>query len=900
MRAGRPYFVCVALAFLGMVAAPRDAAAQILINAGGPAFTDSTGRTWLADKYFSGGSTFSKVTPIAGTVDDTLFQTERYGTFSYAVPVANGTYSITFHFAELYWTSAGKRIFNVTVEGQPAITNLDIFAQVGANTALDRVVTATVTDGTLNIAFITVADNAKVSAIEVAAVGAAVNQAPVVNAGPDQTITLPVTSVSLTGTASDDHLPAPPAALTYAWSLVTGPASPTFSAATSLSTTASFPAAGTYTLRLTVSDSARTTTDDVVITVNPANPAPTFVPVRINAGGPAFTDSIGRVWAADKYFTGGTTFSMASAIAGTVDDALFQTERYGNFSYAIPVPNGTYTITLRFAELYWTSAGKRVFNVTVEGQPALTNLDIFALAGANAVLDRVVTATVADGTLNIGFITVADNAKVSAIEVVQATVVAPTYRISGAIAPPAAGAGATMNLGGLATATTVADGAGAYSFNGLSNGLYSVVPSRAGYTFTPTSRNVTIAGADVSAINFDASATPVTFAIQGSVSGGAGATLTLGGAAAGTTTADNAGGYVFNGLSNGAYTVTAAKPGYAIAPDVQNITINGASVTSVNFTAVPPTMTRANSYDDAWKSAWVSHGRTLLTTPGKTAGFVLQIGDSITHSLAYSEWAIEGQGKTTEDAAAAAWTRVADWSATNTDTTSKSGWYLTGADTTTQRGMTSSSGLTTGELVQGCCNNGPAMPSSTTPATARQIIANPTYTGNLQIDTLVASFSDAQFAVLMLGTNDPGNPNGLADLGTIVDKLEAAGILTVLSTIPPRNDGVSNQLNIDFNAGIRSMAQARSLPLIDYYQEILWRRPGTTWFTTLIGSDGLHPTGDRAGFTVTSDPYSPGGDPATLTTGDAASNVGYLLRSWLTIQKLKEVKRYVVDGINPP
>ena len=41
-------------------------------------------------------------------------------------------------------------------------------------------------------------------------------------------------------------------------------------------------------------------------------------------------------------------------------------------------------------------------------------------------------------------------------------------------------------------------------------------------------------------------------------------------------------------------------------------------------------------------------------------------------------------------------------------------------------------------------------------------------------------------------------------------------------------------------------------------------------------------------------------DPATLTTGDAASNVGYLLRSWLTIQKRKEVKRYVVDGINPP
>ena len=34
-------------------------------------------------------------------------------------------------------------------------------------------------------------------------------------------------------------------------------------------------------------------------------------------------------------------------------------------------------------------------------------------------------------------------------------------------------------------------------------------------------------------------------------------------------------------------------------------------------------------------------------------------------------------------------------------------------------------------------------------------------------------------------------------------------------------------------------------------------------------------------------------------TGDALSNVGYLLRSWLTVQKLKEVKAFVVDGVNP-
>ena len=68
---------------------------------------------------------------------------------------------------------------------------------------------------------------------------------------------------------------------------------------------------------------------------------------------------------------------------------------------------------------------------------------------------------------------------------------------------------------------------------------------------------------------------------------------------------------------------------------------------------------------------------------------------------------------------------------------------------------------------------------------------------------------------------------------------------------------------------------------------------------TLISADGVHPTSTGGGFTTISDPYTPGGDPVTSTTGDAVSNVGYLLRSWLTVQKLKEAKQYVIDGINP-
>jgi hypothetical protein len=98
---------------------------------------------------------------------------------------------------------------------------------------------------------------------------APVNQAPTVNAGSDQTITLPA-SASLSGTANDDGLPAPPATLTTTWSRVSGPGTVTFGNANASSTSATFSVAGAYVLRLTAFDGVLTSTDDVTVTVNSA------------------------------------------------------------------------------------------------------------------------------------------------------------------------------------------------------------------------------------------------------------------------------------------------------------------------------------------------------------------------------------------------------------------------------------------------------------------------------------------------------------------------------------------------------------------------------------------------------------------------------------------------------
>ncbi|HEU4768602.1 MAG TPA: RHS repeat-associated core domain-containing protein [Pyrinomonadaceae bacterium] len=107
----------------------------------------------------------------------------------------------------------------------------------------------------------------------------AANLAPVVNAGADQTVTLPSTA-SLSGSVTDDGKPVG-AVVTSTWSKVSGPGTVTFATASALSTTATFSIEGTYVLRLTADDTEYTSSDTVTIIVNPV--PPNAAPI-VNAG----------------------------------------------------------------------------------------------------------------------------------------------------------------------------------------------------------------------------------------------------------------------------------------------------------------------------------------------------------------------------------------------------------------------------------------------------------------------------------------------------------------------------------------------------------------------------------------------------------------------------------------
>jgi hypothetical protein len=144
--------------------------------------------------------------------------------------------------------------------------------------------------------------------------------------------------------------------------------------------------------------------------------------VSLNAGGGA-----AGAFISDGYFSGGNTGSTTSTITTTgvtnpAPQAVYQSERYGDFSYTMTdlMPGATYTVRLHFAEIYWTASGKRLFNVQINGAQVLTNFDVYARAGGkNKAVVRQFTPTAdSSGQITIRFISVVNFAKVSGIELI--------------------------------------------------------------------------------------------------------------------------------------------------------------------------------------------------------------------------------------------------------------------------------------------------------------------------------------------------------------------------------------------------------------------------------------------------------------------------------------------------
>ncbi|WP_420148356.1 malectin domain-containing carbohydrate-binding protein, partial [Spirosoma sp.] len=173
------------------------------VNCGGPEYVDKQGNTWLADRSGSNPKTWSSTSwtedypgmpaffasqrrthdPIQGTADWPLFQTFRYGRekLRYTFPVPDGDYQVELYFAEPWLGTGGGldctgwRLFDVAINGQTMLRNVDIWKEAGHDKALKKTVVAHVTGGKLIISFPHVAaGQALISAIAISTANPAI------------------------------------------------------------------------------------------------------------------------------------------------------------------------------------------------------------------------------------------------------------------------------------------------------------------------------------------------------------------------------------------------------------------------------------------------------------------------------------------------------------------------------------------------------------------------------------------------------------------------------------------------------------------------------------------------------------------------------------------------------
>src|ERR1022692_420205 len=164
------------------------------------------------------------------------------------------------------------------------------------------------------------------------------------------------------------------------------------------------------------------------IEIAPSRPG-VIRPIRILARDSGYTDRNTLSWSSDRYFHSGVQVQRHDPVAGTDDETLYQNERFGNFSYTIPVAqNSRYTVTMKFCESWFGpgrpaggGAGRRLFDISFNGHILLGNFDVFKEAGSLRAVDKTFRGLEpsAQGKLVFSFVPRRQYAMVDAIEVVD-------------------------------------------------------------------------------------------------------------------------------------------------------------------------------------------------------------------------------------------------------------------------------------------------------------------------------------------------------------------------------------------------------------------------------------------------------------------------------------------------
>jgi chitodextrinase len=315
---------------------------SISINAGG---SDSTG--FVADTDFTGGSTYSNTntidTSLVSGVPQEVFQTERYGEFSYTVPglTSGKTYSVTLYFEESYVTAAGQRLFDVAINGAKVLTSFDIYAEAGGvNKGVGKTFTTTAdTSGQVTIQFTKgTMENPKVCGLTVALVSN-----PTCSASPSAPASLTATATSTSQISLAWSAVSPPSNCSVTYSVFRG----STQIATGL-TSASFTDTGlapsstySYTVRAVDSfgSSAASSTASATTLTPPDTQAPS-VPSGLTAPNVG-TTTVTLTWSASSDNVGVTGYDILRG--GSVIGSSTSTSA----SFSNLTPGTTYAFSVR-------------------------------------------------------------------------------------------------------------------------------------------------------------------------------------------------------------------------------------------------------------------------------------------------------------------------------------------------------------------------------------------------------------------------------------------------------------------------------------------------------------------------------------------------------------------------